>query len=64
MAHHEMFLDREVKINVEDISDYCKQFADFMQAQIHRKYDLISSKKRSREPERKRKLLPKIFPHC
>ena len=29
-----------------DINDYCKQFVDFIQAQLNRKYDLRSSRKR------------------
>ena len=32
----------------EEINHYCKQFADFMQAQFNVKYDLRSSRKRTR----------------
>ena len=31
-----------------EIDDYCKQFVDFMQAQFNRRYDLRSSRKRTR----------------
>lgn len=42
---------REATIEEEDIDYYCKQFEDFMQAQPQCKYNLRSSKERSREPE-------------
>lgn len=35
MAHQEKSHDRESAENEEDIGDYCKQFADFMQAFLH-----------------------------
>ena len=42
----------EVKANEDteepEIDDYCKQFVDFMQAQFNRRYDLRSSRKRTR----------------
>ena len=43
---------------VEDpeIDDYRKQFLDFMQAQFHRKYDLRSSRKRTRTQEQEEKM--------
>lgn len=32
----------------DEIDSNCKQFVDFIQAQLHRKYDLNSSRKRPR----------------
>ncbi len=58
MAHHEMCHDTEEIVNEEDIGDYCKQFADFMQAQLHQNYDLRSSKKRPRELEQQEETAP------
>lgn len=40
--------DIDVALNDGNIVDYCKQFSDFMQAQLHRKYGVLSSRKRSR----------------
>lgn len=51
MAHQEAIHDGEAATDEEDIDYYCKQFANFMQAQPQRKYNLRSSRKRSREPE-------------
>ena len=39
---------KEVSIEDPDIDDYCRRFVDFMQAQLHKKYELISSRKRTR----------------
>ena len=35
-----------------EIDHYCKQFADFMEAQFNVKYDLRSSRKRTRTQEK------------
>lgn len=35
-------------MNDDDIDDYCKQFTNFMQAPLSKKYNLQSSRKRSR----------------
>ena len=42
--------EEKVNESTEDpeIDDYCKQFVDFMQAQFNRRYDLRSSRKRTR----------------
>lgn len=61
MVHHEMHHDRAVA-NEEVIWDYCKQFVDFLQAHIHQKYDLRSSKKRSREIEQQEETTPQNTP--
>jgi hypothetical protein len=62
MAHQEASHDREATTNEEDIDYYCKQFADFMQAQLQQKYDLRSSRKRSREPEQQEGTAPQVIP--
>lgn len=46
ITNHDMVHEREATINEEDIGDYCKIFANFMQAQLHERYDLRSSRKR------------------
>lgn len=48
MAHQEASHDREAETEEEDIDYYLKQFVDFMQAQPLHKYNLSSSKNRSR----------------
>ena len=40
--------EKEVPPDDQDIDSYCRQFVDFMQAQIHKKYDLRSSRTRTR----------------
>ena len=30
---------------MEEMDDYCKQFTDFMHAELHKKYDLRSKKR-------------------
>lgn len=62
MPHQETNHDREATANEEDIDYYCKQFADFMQAQLHQRYDLRSSRKRSREPEQLEGTAPQDIP--
>ena len=42
-----------------DIDDYCRQFVDFMQAQFHKKYDLRSSRKRTRTQDQEEESPPK-----
>ena len=39
--------EKEVPLEEQHIENYCTQFVDFMQAQLHRKYDLRSSRKRT-----------------
>ena len=39
-----------------EIDHYCKQFSDFMQAQFNRRYDLKSSRKRTRTQEQEEEL--------
>lgn len=58
MSHHEMCHDTEATLNEEDIGDYCKQFLDSTQAQLHRRYDLRSSKNRSRELKQQEEIVP------
>ena len=41
---------------IPEIDDYCKQFVDFMQTQFHRKYDLRSSRKRTRTQEQEEEM--------
>lgn len=48
----------DARVNEEEIGDYCKQFVDFMQVQLHRRYDLISSRKRLREPDQEEGVSP------
>lgn len=62
MAHQEAIHDREETTDEEDKDYYCKQFVEFMQAQPQCKYDLISSKKRMREPEQQREAAPQVVP--
>ena len=61
MVHQEVNHDGE-ETDEDDIDYYCKQFADFMQAQPQCKYNLISSKKRSREPEKLEGTAPQVIP--
>ena len=37
--------DEEVPLENQDIENWCKHFVDFMQAQLHKKYDLRSLQK-------------------
>jgi len=62
MAHQETSHDREEPKNEEDIVYYCKQFLDFMQAQLCQRYDLRSSRKRSREPKQQEGTAPQDIP--
>ena len=62
MENHGISHDRKETTNEEVIRDYCKQFKDLMQAQIHQKYDLRSSKKRSRETEQQEETSPQTVP--
>lgn len=39
--------EAEVSFDQEEMDEYCKEFTDFMQAELHKKYDL-RSRKRSR----------------
>jgi len=39
-----------------EIDNYCRKFADFMQAQLHSKYDLRSSRKRPRMQDQNEEL--------
>lgn len=32
--------DLDATLNYGEMDDYCKKFTNFMQAQLHRKYDL------------------------
>ena len=43
----EEYIKAEVSFDQEEMDDYCRQFTDFMQADLHNKYDL-RSRKRSR----------------
>ena len=43
--------EREVPSGDQDIYKYYRQFVDFMQAKLHKKYDLRSSRKRTRVQE-------------
>ena len=45
-----------------EIDHYCKQFADFMQAQFNRRYDLRSSRKRTRTQDQEEELPQKEAP--
>lgn len=49
-------------IDEEAMDYYCKQFAEFMQTQPQCKYNLRSSKKRSREPEQQEGSSPQVAP--
>lgn len=40
--------DLDATLNHGEIDDYCKKFIDFIQARLQKKYDLWSSRKRSR----------------
>lgn len=46
--HEEGGDDLYAMLNDAEIDDYCRKFTDFMQAQLHRKYDLWPSRKRPR----------------
>lgn len=35
----------DISFDQEEMDDYCKQFTDFMQAVLHKKYDLRSKKR-------------------
>ena len=35
----------DVVVNDGDVGDYCKQFVDFMQAELHMRYELRYRKK-------------------
>ena len=51
--------EEEEKVRVTEdpqIEDYCKQIVDFMQVQFHRKYDLRSSRKRTRIQEQEEEM--------
>lgn len=63
MAHQETCHAREEVVNEEDIDDYCKKIANFMQAQLHLRYDLEYSRKRLREVEQQEGTAPKDNPH-
>lgn len=53
--------DLEAPLDDDEIDSYCKKFVDFMQAQLHRKYDLKSSiKKVQRERSEQRKSPPEL----
>lgn len=62
MAHQDTSHDSEEKTKEEDINEYCKQFADFMQAQLHQRYDLRYWGKRSREPKEQEGTSPQDIP--
>lgn len=62
MDHQEANHDREGTIEEEYMDYYCKQYAEFMQAQPQCKYDLRSSKNRTRELEQQRKAAPQVVP--
>lgn len=62
MDHQETSHDIEATKNKEDMDYYCKQFGDFMQAHPHQKYDLISSRKISRDPEQQEGTSPQVIP--
>lgn len=62
MAHQETNHDKEATTNEDDIDYYCKHFANFMQAQPHWNYDLISSRKRLRELEQQERTSPQVIP--
>lgn len=62
MAHQEANHDRETTKKEGHIDYYCKQFVDFMQTQLHQRYDLISSRDRSRETEQQEETAPQTIP--
>jgi len=47
-THLEGSYDLDAPLDDGEIENYSRQFADFMQAQLHMKYDLISYRKISR----------------
>jgi len=73
---HPLYLEGPVDDSTEDASYeledsnlafsgadyYCKQFADFMQAHLNRKYDLRSSRKRTRTQEQEEVVAQKEVP--
>ena len=52
--------EANISFDQEEMDDYCKQFTDFMQAELHKKYDLRSKKRlRTQDDEEKEsKLVP------
>ena len=46
--------EADVSFDQEEMVDYCKKFTDFMQAELHKKYELRSRKRlRTRNDEEK-----------
>ena len=46
--------EANISFDQEEMDDYCKQFTDFMQAELHKKYDLRSKKRlRTQDDEEK-----------
>ena len=41
------YAEAEVSFGQDEMDEYCRQFTDFMQVELHKKYDL-RSRKRSR----------------
>ena len=62
MNHHEANHHREATTKEEDMDYYCRQFVDFMQTQPKHKYNLRSSKKRTREPEQQGESTAQVVP--
>lgn len=61
MVHQEVSHNGEAT-NEEYIDYYCKQFAEFMLAHPQCKYNIKSSKKRSRELEKQEETVPQNIP--
>ena len=49
---HKELEEKEVPPEDQYIDNYCRQFVDFMQAHLYKKYDLRSSRKRTRMQEK------------
>ena len=43
--------EKEIPLKDQDIDNYCRRFVDFTWAQLHKKYDIRSFRKRTRGQE-------------